>query len=292
MWAELFAILAAAFSGIYSVLIKKGLSSSAPLAGVLVTLSINVMAFWILLTLYVPYSILWTPGIIFFIAAGAFAPFLGRTMLFIGIDLVGASVSRSIVGTSPVFAAFLAVIILHESLNVLLIIGIVLVVVGIVILSYDTTSPLINWKDRLRSRGIMIPLAGSFFYGTSVVLRKMGLDLVDSAIAGAAITSSTSLAINLFYIGFSGTARDQIKFDKSSFKYFIMGGIFLTFNWFLKFLALKIGDVVIVSPLQSTGALFTVLFSLLLLKNVERVNLTIVTGAILVVLGAIVVSLS
>ena len=58
------------------------------------------------------------------------------------------------------------------------------------------------------------------------------------------------------------------------------------------FVALENADVVVVSPVSSTNPLFTLLFAAILLRDLERFNIRILMGSMLVVLGVVVISLA
>lgn len=55
--------------------------------------------------------------------------------------------------------------------------------------------------------------------------------------------------------------------------------------------ALDLGEVVVVIPISSTGPLFTLIFTALFLKGVERVTLKIVLGAALIISGVVLLTL-
>ncbi len=54
--------------------------------------------------------------------------------------------------------------------------------------------------------------------------------------------------------------------------------------------ALYLGKVIIVSPISNTVPLFVLVFAAIFLRDVERVTISIVMGAIMVVLGAVIIS--
>ena len=55
--------------------------------------------------------------------------------------------------------------------------------------------------------------------------------------------------------------------------------------------ALDLGDVTVVIPISSTGPLFSLIFSALFLRDVERVTAKIVAGACLIISGVLLITL-
>ena len=74
----------------------------------------------------------------------------------------------------------------------------------------------------------------------------------------------------------------------------IVGGDFLWLagGVMLMFQALSRGNVVVVSPLVSTNPLFTLVLAAVLLRDVERITRRTIVGALLVVLGVVVVTVA
>ena len=68
----------------------------------------------LLVPFFVPYTSLWNPAIGYFIAAGIFAPGIGRTLGYVGIERIGVARSVPIVNSSPIFASIFAVFYLGE----------------------------------------------------------------------------------------------------------------------------------------------------------------------------------
>lgn len=71
-------------------------------------------------------------------AAGALHFIVGWTLLSVSQKAVGAGRTGILVGATPIFAALLGVLVLREAISLLAFLGVLLVVAGVVIVSYDS----------------------------------------------------------------------------------------------------------------------------------------------------------
>jgi len=84
--------------------------------------------------------------------------------------------------------------------------------------------------------------------------------------------------------------RGALRCDRRSLLYFIGGGIAENAGVFLVLLALGFGDVSVVIPLAGTAPLFVLLFAYLFPSAAEKLSWRIVLGAVLIVLGVVLLS--
>ena len=99
--AEYYALQAALLFSIAHVFVRRGLVHSNALTGSLISLGTSAAIFWLLAFVMVPWSTLWTPAIGYFAAAGVFAPAIGQTLGYIGMERIGVARASPIVNTSP-----------------------------------------------------------------------------------------------------------------------------------------------------------------------------------------------
>jgi uncharacterized membrane protein len=71
---------------------------------------------------------------------------------------------------------------------------------------------------------------------------------------------------------------------------FLIAGAFETLGILLVIIALSVGHVVLVSPIVATSPLWLVLGSWLFLRDIERLTLRTILGAVCVVAGTIMIS--
>ena len=133
--AEYFAFQTALCFSIAHIFVRRGLVHSNALTGSLISLGTSAVIFWLLLIAWMPLAALRTPAVGFFIAGGIFAPAIGQTLGYIGMERLGVARSSPIVNTSPLFSSILAVIFLGEVWVPQNILGTCLVILGVIVLS-------------------------------------------------------------------------------------------------------------------------------------------------------------
>ncbi len=287
-----FALITTITYGLDTYFVRKGLLETPfPLVAAFITLTINLSIFIVLFFLFVPIEFLKLEFIYVFIVAGILAPGCARALSYKGLETLGMSISTPIINAESLFSVLMALIFLKEPINAVIAIGILSVVSGIVLLSYETgrkNKGAISKK--IRYRYLFYPITASLFYGVSVFFRKCGLNIVSSPILGATVTLGTSWCLITIFLFTSGNAKGLFQVKKESLIYFVMGGIATCIGWLALFHALNIGKVIIVSPIATSYSLVTLFLSYLLLRKVEQLSLKIIVGTILIVGGVILLS--
>ena len=182
--AVFFSFQAALCFSIAHILIRRGLVESNAMTGSFISLSMSAGVLWYMVPFFVPLSALWTPAIAIFIAAGIFAPGIGRTLSYVGIERIGVARSVPVVNSSPIFASVFAVIFLRELWALQNIMGTLLVIGGVV-----TLSMVMPAEGQWRKGDIIYPIIGAIAFGASSTLRKAGLGFVNVPLLAAAVTA-------------------------------------------------------------------------------------------------------
>ncbi|KUO43230.1 MAG: hypothetical protein APU95_01905 [Hadesarchaea archaeon YNP_N21] len=284
MIAEILAILSAAFTAMNTISIRKGLRNSNPISGLFVSTIVMTACLWVLASANLLVTRFSLFGILAFVMDGILGTALARSLMFVAVEKVGASVTTSVLASRSLFGAIFAIILLHEELTALLLLGTILVVTGIVVLSGG------GHKQDWKRRDLIFPLGTSLLFGLQNVVVKIGLNEMNSPITGSTISATTALLVITAYLTFAGKKKN-LMLNKASNKFFSLAGIFIVLVLLSLYGAIGIGKVVVVMPLVSTAPLFTIFFSYFLLRDIEKITLRIVIGAILTVLGATLVAL-
>lgn len=281
-----FSFQAALCFSIAHILIRRGLVDSNAMTGSFISLTMSAVLAWVILPFVAPLSALWTPATLIFIAAGIFAPGIGRTLSFVGIERIGVARSVPIVNSSPIFASVFAVIFLAETWVAQNIVGTLLVISGVIVLS--TAKPA---HGEWRKLDVIYPLIGATAFGASAILRKAGLGYVDIPVLAAAVTAASAALFSLGLFKFQGGMR-AFKLTRRSACWLFSAGLFNTAAMLSVFYALSYGKVVIVEPLVSSNPVLTLLFTSIFLRDLESMSVRVVIGALVTVLGTILVVLA
>jgi drug/metabolite transporter (DMT)-like permease len=290
--AQFLALLAAFMFAMGNVSARYGLRTSTPITGTL-TLA------WVTLLVFAP--IAWVAssradikigGLLAFFAAGFASPGLARTLLFMSFRRIGLSRSITIVNSAPLITVIIAVIALGERPTFLVYLGTLLIVGGVISLTYEQRS-----ASRTEGHGkpvwyyFIYAVTAAFILGVSVALRKVGVTIIPTLSLGLCIAAlGTLLAIGLWYPFLP--QEDRFQLSRKNIGFFLGGGLLTNLGMLSYFAALQRGPVSTVTPLASTVPLFTLAFSWVLFREVERLNFRIAAGAFLVCAGAALVTLS
>jgi transporter family protein len=122
-----------------------------------------------------------------------------------------------------------------------------------------------------------------------IVLTKAGLKSVDSNVAFA-VQAVLIVIITWSIIVFQGKFPALRQIDKQAWLLLILAGIATTLSTIFSFKALSLGPATGVTTIERSSLVFAIILSIIFLK--EKITWQIVAGAILVLSGAILISLS
>jgi len=281
--AEYFSFQAAFCFAVAHILIRRGLVGSNAMTGSFISLGMSAVVLSLLIPFFVPLSGLWTPAIAYFVIAGIFAPGIGRTLSYVGIERIGVARSVPIVNSSPIFASIFAVFYLGEVWVLQNIAGTLLVILGVVILSMIKPA-----DGQWRKMDVIYPILGAVAFGVSANLRKAGLGVVNNPILAAAATAVTAALFSLVLVQING-GNQAFKLSRRSAAWLFSAGIFNTAAMLSVFYALSRGKVVIVEPLVSSNPVLSLLLTAIFLRDLEVLSVRVVVGALLAVAGTILV---
>lgn len=275
------AIVLAAFSaflfGAMTVLVRIALRSGvAPEAGALFTIfpALLVTAVAALAHGEVDLASAWL-----FLLAGLLAPGLSQILFTFAVRDAGASRSSVTVGTAPLFAVAIALVILDEPLVGGLVLGAALVVVGGMLLASERSRP-----EHFKRIGIVFALGATLAFATrDSLIRWLGTEATDvapSLASFAAMLSGTAATV-----AFVIAVRARLPLRASVA--FLPAALCYGLSYVLLFEAFYRGRVSVVSPIVATEALWGVTLSWIFLRQHERVGARLVLGATLVVAGGV-----
>jgi drug/metabolite transporter (DMT)-like permease len=286
------ALVPALLWGFGPILDKRGMSAGGTaLQAALVVVVVDTVLYW--LALFVrswpaPFSGL-TPRLVgIFAVAGLFGTALGRILVFAGVDRVGASVNSAGISTRPLFAALLAVLFLGEPLGLLTGAGIVVLVAGLVVLTYSKGGDVGGWQ----ATALLFPVGAAAVFAAGNVLRRFGFQNTGATPLQAVTVNETAALVALGFYTVARYGTDPLEASRTSYWYFLGSGLVTAvalLSFFAAF-AMEAGRVAVVDPLAATAPLFTTVFAAAFLGDLERVTQGIVAGAVLVVAGAVLIT--
>ncbi|WP_336001542.1 EamA family transporter [Halorientalis halophila] len=286
------ALLPAVIWGFGPIFDKRGMDAGGGATqAAIVVVVVDTVLYWLALLVTSwpdPFAGLTPELVAVFAVAGLFGTAMGRILVFAGVERVGASINSAGISTRPLFTTLLALGFLGEPLGPLTGIGIVVLVGGLIVLTYSKGGDVSGW----RPRDVLFPVSAAAVFGAGNVLRRYGFgDTAATPLQAVAVNETAALvALAAYALATRGT--DPLDAPLASYQYFTGSGV-LTAVALLSFftaLSMDAGRVAVVDSLAATAPLFTTVFAAVLLRDVERVTRGVVVGALLVVVGAIFVT--
>jgi uncharacterized membrane protein len=272
-----------------TIIMKKGIERTNPTSAMLVVTLVGTL---ILLGLSLPQvqlGHLKSKAFPLFVLAGIFSPALVRWLYFISIDRIGPSMSSSILSTGPAFTAVIATVFLKEKVTLNIALGIILIIGGIITFERDLHT---DGKLTVRHKqDLIFAVLAAILVGLAIVIRKMGLNILDEPLFGVTVGFTTSLVFYALMCLAFKSMRAAISLNLKNTLYLCGAGAFLTTAWLTLFYALSYGDAIIVAPLASLHPVMVLGWSYLFFKDMEKITFKTVLGIIIVLIGVLLIAL-
>ena len=286
----LFALFSALALGSSQILVRKNLDKSNFFY---ISLTVTIMGnliLWPLTFFFTDLNTINLEGLMLFIIAGLFAPGIARIFYFKGMETAGVSANSSIFATYPLFTSIIAILLLGEVLSIENWIGLLCVVTGVLVIGRYVNQNNTQTKH-ISKKGLIVPILGALALASSQIVRKESLNIINQPLLGTAIGYSTSLIVYLSVMKF--LKGDKISnFSRQDFQMFWKPGIGIALGWLLSFFALSQGLVSIIVPILQVELLFILFFSYIFLRKLEKISIKLVSSAILIIIGVILLSIN
>lgn len=277
--AEFLALLSAMGWGSSAILVRKGGRFASVSLAVLLGFCLSTLFLWSVIWAFFPFRLLYSPATGYFFISGLIQPAIVRFLHYTGIVRLGASRAGPVRAITPLFAITIAFLFLGERPAGFVYLGAVLSVGGVWIISNRREG-----EENWRTIDLLFPLGAALLTAISQNFRKTGLLLLPNPFIAAAVTQTTSLVVFLSSLIVTRRAP-WAQADRRCLPFYLTAALISTISQIVAFFALSKGDVAVVVSLISTDPLFTVIFSAIFLKDLERVTFLVVLGAILIVCG-------
>jgi drug/metabolite transporter (DMT)-like permease len=283
MLAIAFGILASLCFAAASLLAQRGLHVQPTPWGAWVTIAANTIFLLVVHCLLDPSASIFTMENLTFVAVGLFVPGLTRVLSFRGIRTMGSAITSTIVNTTPMFSTALAILILGERPGPLVLFGVALIVSGLVIISWEGSGR--SWKRT----ELIYPFLAALLFAVKDVTVRWGLSGSASPVLAAAIAALTS-TVEIFFV-LRCLQREKFSLPPAGvMHWFVSSGLFTGGSFLFMYLALSMERVSIIGPLVNSYAVFVLLLTPVMARQIEKVTLRKVVGAVLVVAGIFLIS--
>ena len=277
--AQLLALITSVFYASALVSARAGMRYSTPTTVTLVSILMQNLLLWSAIVLTGGVHAVPLAGVLLFTLVGIFQ--LGvRLLAYSGVEKIGASRSAALQSVSPLISAAIAIAILGEPTTLLIILGTILVVAGII---------LISWKSEWELAGfrfwhLLLPLGAAFLTGINHPIRRYVLTMANEPLFFSALMGTVSLGGFLVYLAMSPQSQ-RLVWNRSALGPFLATGVCETTSILLIITAISMGRVVIVAPIAASYPVWSLILSAVFLRDVESINWKVIAGILSVVAG-------
>ena len=300
------ALLSAIAFGFNNASVRRGVLQGTVLQALSITVPMGVPFFLILVVISGNISVLTglsTEAFLWLAAAGVLHFVLGRYCNYRSTKCIGGNLSGPWKQSNLILALVLAMVFLDEVLTPLKVLGIVLIVLGAGFTSRATFQPKPAVKpddgpavafEPKYAEGYLFAVLAAMAYGTSPVLVRAGLESQGPAtsLAGALVSySAAALVIGLILL-LPGRLRHAREVSATSVRWFSLAAVLVACSQMFRYMALSVAPVSVVTPIQSTSAVFRVIFGWLINRHTEVFGAWILVGMTVSMLGVISLSVT
>ncbi|MEE8466466.1 MAG: DMT family transporter [Dehalococcoidia bacterium] len=214
---------------------------------------------------------------------------MARVLVVTAISMVGASRAAPMAAIQPVIAFTLGVILLGERPNLLVTVGMPVIVAGLLLVMVprpgaNSGGPVIN----ARRLGYALALAGAVTFASRDVISRHVVTEIAAPLVSAGLALAVGGAI-LTVILHRQVARSIQTLPRNYLLICALAGVFQGLAVASLFQALSRAPVTVVSPIYACTPLITLVLARVFLRRLEAIDLILVMGTLLSVLGVVLV---
>lgn len=239
-----------------------------------------------------PIAALWFAG------AGVLTIFVGRVFSYASIQHLGAvraSVAKRLI---PLFSIVLAVLLLGESFDLAMLIGMLLIGSGFAVLILQALKARVverdgragagtpSWAASLGSLGFYYGPVSSLAYAFGYIARKQGLTLMPDAAFGTMLGSVVGGVVFVLVAQFVGSYRTALRRTFTRFNPLLLAaGVLSTAGQLFYFAALSHSTISRVAMISSIEAFLTIFLTVVVTRSFRQLNGPVLLAAALGVAG-------
>ncbi len=282
--AILWAFLAAVLLALQSVATARPLRHIGILAASLLTNVVNVIVLGTLGLYFYVEGQMSIVGMAWFALLGVTAYSYGRFVYYKALFTIGPPRLMTMMSTAPLLSLVLAFLFLGERPGPAVLAGTTLVIIGVVSVSYEPSEK--GWFQK----GILWGFASALSLGVSTFIRKKGLAAFPDPMLTVAWANCIG-AIVLFSLRPLVPAELFRWGGRSTVIIIALLGVLNSANQVFMNMAVKTGDISIVTPIIASSPIFSIIFTSIFLRGFERVRPAMVFGVFFTVGGMILIVL-
>ena len=284
MWV-VYALAAAFFAGIMSILAKIGIKDTdSNLATALRTVVVVVFA-WLMVFVVGSQAQIKSiePGSLIFLVLSGLATGASWLCYFRALRIGDVNKVVPVDKSSTVLTMLLAFTLLSEELTILKAAAMVLIGVGTFLMIGRKKTAATGSKGK-RYEWLIYAILSAVFASLTAIFGKIGIVGVEANL-GTAIRTIVVLIVAWGIVLMKGKQREIRKIDRRSWIFIALSGLATGLSWLAFYRALQEGPASVVVPIDKLSILITVAFGCLILR--ERLSKLSALGLLMIVAGTL-----
>jgi drug/metabolite transporter (DMT)-like permease len=210
----------------------------------------------------------------------------GWTFLALSQQQIGVARTGALVAAAPIVGTVVAAIGLGEPLTIPVVAGVLLAVVGVALISLSGGAPgTMDWRKPWYA------LTVALIWGTTPLLIRLGLERFDHPVEGLTIGLAFCVLIHATILILTGRWRGPV--PRVAFRWMAFGGLVGAIAVASQWISFGLTTIAVAITVQQLSVLFVIgLVPVMFRQPFERLNPRFLTGAAIVLAGAILVVLS
>jgi len=295
MSGALWALAAGAGFGVFQAINRQAVRGMDVYVATFVQLAVSTVVLVTISLLTEDVSLIFNASVstIFNFAAAGFLHFLiGWTMLNASQKKIGAARTSPLIGTTPLFAAVIAVFTLQEYPTWLELVGIAIIVTGAYLVSRESADPATANNRKLSIISILqaswLGLGTALFWALSPIFIRFGLQGLPSPLLGVTVgVTASALGYGIVLLWQRGRWLGQ-PITNEAWTLKLIAGVLVGFSTWMRWVALDLAPVAVVLALSMISTPVVILLSPLISgKHIERVTAILWGGTGLILGGAL-----
>ena len=279
------ALLAALLFAMGMQFTQLGLRTVDSQRGTLITIASSTAVYWFAAPWYLKLEY-WSSSVVWlFLLVGLFRPFLSSNLSLAGTVLLGPTISSTVASTAPFFGLFFGVFVLGEALTVSTVGGTVAIVAGVVVLAGRRAG---HGRPDWPMWALLLPIGAAVIRVTAHLLSKVGMEELPSVYFVGLVSYTASLAVALGNNARRKTSLRPLARMKDS-RWFVVAGLFFGAAVLMLNIALRHGELSVVTPIVSSEPIFVLLLGIVFFHE-RQITVRVGCAAALMVVGVALIS--
>lgn len=276
------ALLAAFLFALGGQIQHLGLQSMDSRTGTMLGIGSSAAIYWLAAPFMLNPAHFLHPAVLIFVCIGLVRPAVSANLSVAAIQYIGPTLTATLNGTAPLFAAAFGILILDEMLTWQIAVGTLGIIGTVLNLSRRNKKVPASWP----LWALALPVGAALIRACCHGLIKIGTEYIPDPYFAGLIGFSVSFIVTSTLHIMKGGGRPEIRFSNHGARWFIVAGFCFATAILSINTALMNGSVITVVPIVAVSPIFSMLLSVIVFRR-EHLTLKII-GAVFIVVPSVI----